>query len=82
MRHMLPGGFVEPSAKTRTKLIRRQLDPVTTLTSLIHDDTRGTEHGEHAGDSEELGPAHDHVRYGTDDRLDDTAGCTRRSSNR
>ena len=68
--------------KTRTKLIGRQLDPVTPLTSLVHDDTRGTEHGEYAGDSEELGPTHDDVRYGTDDRLDDTARRTGRSSDR
>jgi hypothetical protein len=48
--------------KTRTKLIRGHLDPVTPLTSLVHDDTRGAEYGEYAGNSEELGPAHDHVR--------------------
>jgi hypothetical protein len=39
----------------------------------VHGDTRRAEHGDDAGDTEQLGPPHDHLRYGLDDWLDDAA---------
>ena len=76
------GRPVEASVKARAELVRWQLDPIAALTSLVHHDARGTENGEYARDSEELGPAHDHLRYGTHGRFDDTARRTRRSGDR
>jgi hypothetical protein len=39
----------------------------------VDGDTGGTEHGDDAGDTEELGPPHDHLRYGLDGCLDDAS---------
>jgi hypothetical protein len=39
----------------------------------VHDDTGGAEHGDDAGDTEELGPPHDHLRYGLDGYVDDAS---------
>ena len=61
-----PGRPIEASVKARAELVGRQLDPGAALTSLVHHDARGTEYGENTRDSEELGPAHDHLRYDTD----------------
>jgi hypothetical protein len=49
---------VEPGSQ----LVGRQLAPGTPSSLTEHDDTGGAEHGDHAGDTEELGPPHDHVR--------------------
>ncbi len=46
-----------------TKLVGGQLRPDASLTLAVHDDARHTEHGDHAGDTEQLRPPHDHVRY-------------------
>ncbi len=81
-RDMLPARPAEASVKALAELVGRQLHPVTTLTSLVHDHTGCTEHRQEAGDSEDLGPSHDHLRYGTDDRLDDAARRARRSGHR
>ena len=58
--------------ESRAQFVGWQLGPSASLTLTVHDHTRDTEHGDHAGDTEELGPPHDHVRYGFDGHLDDT----------
>jgi hypothetical protein len=50
---------MEPSAQ----LVGGQLRPVTPPALTVHGDPRGTQDRDHAGDTEELCPPHDHVRY-------------------
>jgi hypothetical protein len=65
--------------KASAELLGWQFDPLAPLTALVHHDAGGAEYGQDTSDSEELGQAHDHVRYGTDGRFDDTAPRTRGS---
>jgi hypothetical protein len=39
-----------------------ELDPRPLPVALVGDGTRRAEHGDHAGDSEDLGPTHERVR--------------------
>jgi hypothetical protein len=39
----------------------------------VDGDTGGTEHSDDAGDTQELGPPHDHLRYGLDGCLHDAS---------
>ena len=45
-------------------------------------DAGGTQHGDDAGHPEDLRPAHEHLRYGTDGHFDDADRCTRRGAHR
>jgi hypothetical protein len=45
------------------QLVGGQLRPVTPPALTVHGDPRGTQDRDHAGDTEELCPPHDHVRY-------------------
>ncbi len=57
----------------RPQLVGWQLGPGSPLTLAVRGDTRGAEHGDDAGDTEEFGPPHDHLRYGLDDWLHDAS---------
>jgi hypothetical protein len=48
--------------QSRPQLVGRQLGPGAPLALAVHDHTGGAEDGDDAGDTEELGPPHDHLR--------------------
>ena len=48
--------------KPRPQLVGRQLGPGAPLALSVHDHASGAEHRHDAGDTEELGPPHDHLR--------------------
>ncbi len=64
----LPGdldGAVGPGKscmEARPQLVGRQLHPGPLASPLVGHGTGGAEHGDHTGDTEYLGPPHEHVR--------------------
>ena len=64
---------VETGVQACAQLVGWELGPGSPLTLAVHDDAGGAEHGDDACDTEELGPPHDHLRYGLDGCLDDAA---------
>ena len=57
---LLGGG--EAGVETRTQFVGRYLRPGSPLTLAVHDHTGGTENSDHAGQTEQLRPPHEHVR--------------------
>jgi hypothetical protein len=61
----LPGGLAGPGesvVEPRSQFVRWEFDPPTLVPALVGDRSRRAEHGDHTGDSEDLGPPHEHVR--------------------
>jgi hypothetical protein len=54
--------LIESGVQALSKLIGGNLGPGPTLALAIHRDTGGTEHGDHAGNTEQLCPPHDRLR--------------------
>jgi len=64
----LPGGLDgavgagKSRMEARAQLVGRQLHPGPTVPALVGDSSGGAEHGDHTGDTEDLGPPHEHLR--------------------
>ncbi len=55
-------GCGEAGVESGPEFVGRQLHPLALLTPLIRNRAGGAEHGDHTGDSENLGPPHERVR--------------------